>query len=154
MEPDQARELQAVAQSLGLSVAETATVALLLGLDEHEYCSVIEMMDELISRLEVYELPADFEPMSRRRYPLLAELRHGHTNYDELLGYGGLDSLCLQYVESGGVCTYYGEGTGRAWIDCPTLSQVYDELKGMANEKGEAAYDRWLERQAATGGAD
>jgi hypothetical protein len=144
---DQARGLKALGESLGLPVAETATVALLLGQDEHDYCGVTEMMAGLLSRLEVYELPGDFVPLSRRRYPLLAELRHGYTNYDELLGYGGLDSLCQQYVENGGVCTYYGEGTGRAWIDCPTLSRLYWDLKMVANEAGEEAYNRWVEHQ-------
>jgi hypothetical protein len=145
VEPDHVRELKALAESLGLSVTETATIVLMLGLDEHDYCGLIEMMNELISRLAVYELPADFDPGTDDEYRLRARLRHRYTNYDDLLGYDGLGMICQRYVESGGVCTYYGTGTGDARIDCEALVDAYWTLKVAAIDMGMKAYDRWLD---------
>jgi len=119
-----------------------------------DHCPVIEMTDELLSRLEVDEPPPGYPPDPEK---LRSHLRHWLTNYDDLLeeyeevgeratGAFGLGILCIRYIfENGGTCTY--NGGERPWEDCPTLNKVYNALKWTAEERAEQVYRQWLKRQ-------
>jgi hypothetical protein len=119
-----------------------------------EHCPVIEMVDELLSLIEVYEIPSDFVPMQTTDYHFASILRHKFTNYDYLLheryeevgelptAAVGLQILCFRHIfENGGECVYW-DG-----MDCPTLEKVYFELKWTATERAKEAYRRWQEQQ-------
>lgn len=111
-------------------------------------CPVIEMKDNLLSRLEVYELPSDFRPSTHKLFNLQVQLRHRYTNYEELLGYEGLEGLCIEHIENGGECTYsVDENDDPRWIGCPALSEIYNALKWTATDKALEAYERWTQRE-------
>jgi hypothetical protein len=53
--------------------------------DDIQHCAVIDLAEEVYSKLRVKEIPPEFGPTTHNLFHLLANIRHQFTNYDELL---------------------------------------------------------------------
>ena len=102
-------------------------------------CQIVEVANELVARLEVQELPEDFDPGDLWYKQILANIRHEFTNYEGLLHEL---PLCVDFWDAGGECT------AEISLECPLQQEAHDLLKWAANDMAKEVYQKWLEKRS------
>ena len=97
-------------------------------------CRIVEMAEEWVSEIEAETLPQDFERGDEPYKLMLARIRHGYTNYMELLR-----ELPDCPADCGDRSWPLDEG------ECFQREEARDILKRPARDEAEAAYHQWLD---------
>jgi len=103
-------------------------------------CPVLVAAERLSKSVQGADLPADWAP-SEELYEdeILANIRHEHTNYEQLLN---RLPLCADEWDAGR-CHWDYETDG----PCLLQEEAHDTLKWAAKNCAERLYKQWQERQ-------
>lgn len=109
--------------------------------DKYKLCTIgmAEAGKSLVTKLEGYNIPDDFDPLDLSYNEIIANIRHQYTNYENILFEL---HLCVEYWDRGGYCPHDNEDGG-----CILISETHDNLKWAAKEIAKDSYQEWLERK-------